>query len=320
MKGMNGSDGNFERAFLNEQKLRLAAEQLLKDKSTVLVAINNELQKKVADLEHQQMLFVQTEKMATLGTLCAGVAHEINTPLAYAMSNIESLQNSTPLLITLLKLNEQYLNNEIKESRFKHEIDILNLQYPYAWLYNNLQGQVNDSVEGLKRIKQIVHDLLNFAHPSSSQDKQLTDVTTGANNALRLLSNKLKLCEIKTRFEPLPLIWCNLSSINQIFVNLLMNAWQACELDLEKGCIIEVNIFELDTNICIEVKDNGCGMSEDTIAHMFDPFYTTKEVGKGTGMGMTLVYAMVSDHGGKIEVNSILGTGTTIRCLLPLKV
>lgn len=99
-----------------------------------------------------------------------------------------------------------------------------------------------------------------------------------------------------------------------------MNAWQACELDLEKGCIIEVNIFELNTNICIEIKDNGCGMNEDTIAHMFDPFYTTKEVGKGTGMGMTLVYAMVSDHGGKIEVNSTLGTGTTIRCLLPLKV
>lgn len=320
MKGMDGSDGNFEQAFLNEQKLRLAAEQLLKDKSTVLVAINNELQKKVADLERQQTLFVQTEKMATLGTLSAGVAHEINTPLAYAMSNIESLQNSSPLLVALLKLNEQYLNNEIKESRFKHEIDILNLQYPYAWFYNNLQEQVNDSVEGLKRIKQIVHDLLNFAHPTSSQNKQLTDVTTGANNALRLLNNKLKLCEIKTRFEPLPFVWCNLSSINQIFVNLLMNAWQACERDLEKACIIEVNIFEIDTNICLEVKDNGCGMSEDTIEHMFDPFYTTKEVGKGTGMGMTLVYAMVHDHGGKIEVSSTLGTGTTIRCLLPLKV
>jgi signal transduction histidine kinase len=319
MKGMDGSDGNFERAFLNEQRLRLAAEQLLKDKSSVLVAINNELKKKVADLERQQILFVQTEKMVTLGTLCAGVAHEINTPLAYAMSNIESLQSSSPLFITLLKLNEQYLNNEIEESHFKHEIDILNLQYPHAWLYNNLQGQVDDSVEGLKRIKQIVHDLLNFAHPTSKQDKQLTDITTGANNALRLLNNKLKLCEIKTRFEPLPLIWCNLSSINQIFVNLLMNAWQACELDLEKGCIIEVNIFELDTNICIEVKDNGCGMNEDTIAHIFDPFYTTKEVGKGTGMGMTLVYAMVSEHGGEIEVNSTLGTGTTIRCRLPLK-
>jgi len=319
MKGMEGSDGNFERAFLNEQKLRLAAEQLLKDKSSVLVAINNELQKKVADLERQQALFVQTEKMATLGTLSAGVAHEINTPLAYAMSNIESLQHFNPLLVELLKLNEKYLNNEIKESRFKHEIDILNLQYPYAWIYNNLQGQVNDSVEGLKRIKQIVNDLLNIAHPTSAQDKQLTDVTMGANNALRLLSSKLKLCEIKTRFEPLPLIWCNLSSINQIFVNLLMNAWQACEYDLEKGCIIEVSIFLLDTNICIEVKDNGCGMSEDIIEHIFDPFYTTKEVGKGTGMGMTLVYAMVHEHGGKIEVNSTLGTGTTIRCLLPLK-
>ena len=166
MKGMDGSDGNFERAFLNEQKLRLAAEQLLKDKSSVLVAINNELQKKVADLEHQQMLFVQTEKMATLGTLSAGVAHEINTPLAYAMSNVESLQNASPLLVALLKLNEQYLNNEIKESRFKHEIDILNLQYPYAWIYNNLQGQINDSVEGLKRIKQIVHELSELATAS----------------------------------------------------------------------------------------------------------------------------------------------------------
>ncbi|MDO6463463.1 MULTISPECIES: sensor histidine kinase [Pseudoalteromonas] len=316
---MKGSGRDFEQAFLNEQKLRLAAEQLLKDKSDVLVAINNELQKKVADLEHQQALFVQTEKMATLGTLSAGIAHEINNPLAYVMSNIESLQHATPLLVTLLKLNEQYLNNEIKETHFKHELDILNLQYPYAWLYNNLPGQVNDSVEGLKRIKQIVHNLLDFAHPSTQQDKQLTDITVAAKNALKLLSSKLKLCEIKTRFEPLPLIWCNLSSINQIFVNLLMNAWHACEYDLEKGCIIEVNLFEIEENICIEIKDNGCGMTEHTIEHIFDPFYTTKEVGRGTGMGMTLVYAMVRDHGGKIEINSILETGSTIHCLFPLK-
>ncbi|TMP07614.1 histidine kinase [Pseudoalteromonas sp. S3178] len=316
---MKGSGSDFELAFLNEQKLRLAAEQLLKDKSDVLVAINNELQKKVADLERQQALFVQTEKMATLGTLSAGIAHEINNPLAYATSNMESIQHAIPLLVTLLKLNEQYLNTEIKETHFKHELDILNLQYPYAWLYNNLPGQVNDSVEGLKRIKQIVHNLLDFAHPTFQQDEQLTDITVAANNALKLLSNKLKLCEIKTRFESLPLIWCNLSSINQIFVNLLMNAWQACEYNLEKGCIIEVNLYEADSNICIEIKDNGCGMSEHTIEHIFDPFYTTKEVGKGTGMGMTLVYAMMRDHGGKIEINSVLETGTTIRCLFPLK-
>ncbi|GAB0108770.1 sensor histidine kinase [Pseudoalteromonas distincta] len=311
---------NFELAFLNERKRRLAAEQLLKDKSSVLVAVNDELQKKVADLERQQTLSVQTEKMATLGTLCAGVAHEINNPLAYAMSNLESLHHTSPLLILLLKLNEQYLNNKIKESHFKHELDILNLKHPFSWVYHNFPGQINDSLEGLKRIKQIVHNLLNFAHPTSKQDKQLTDITIAANNALKLLSSKLKLCEIKTRFEPLPLIVCNLSSINQIFVNLLMNAWQACEVGLERKCIIEMNIFEIGKNICIEIKDNGCGMSEYTIKHIFDPFYTTKEVGQGTGMGMTLVYAMVRDHSGKIEVNSTLGTGTTISCLLPLKV
>lgn len=311
---------NFELAFLNERKQRLAAEQLLKDKSSVLVAVNDELQKKVADLERQQTLFVQTEKMATLGTLCAGVAHEINNPLAYATSNLESLHHTSPLLILLLKLNERYLNNEIKESHFKHELDILNLKHPFSWVYHNFPEQINDSVEGLKRIKQIVHNLLNFAHPTSKQDKQLTDIIIAANNALKLLSTKLKLCEITTRFGPLPLIMCNLSSINQIFVNLLMNAWQACEFGLERKCIIEMNIFEIGKNICIEIKDNGCGMSEHTIKHMFDPFYTTKEVGQGTGMGMTLVYAMVRDHSGKIEVNSSLGTGTTIRCLLPLKV
>ena len=98
-----------------------------------------------------------------------------------------------------------------------------------------------------------------------------------------------------------------------------MNAWHACEYDLEKGCIIEVNLFEIEENICIEIKDNGCGMTEHTIEHIFDPFYTTKEVGRGTGMGMTLVYAMVRDHGGKIEINSILETGSTIHCLFPLK-
>ncbi|MBQ4801095.1 HAMP domain-containing histidine kinase [Pseudoalteromonas sp. MMG006] len=316
---MKGSGRDFKFAFLNEQKLHLAAEQLLKDKSDLLVAINNELQKKVADLERQQALFVQTEKKATLGTLSAGIAHEINNPLAYATSNMESIQDAVPFLVTLLKLNEQYLNNEIKETHFKHELDILNLQYPYARLHSNLPGQVNDSVEGLKRIKQIVQNLLDFAHPTSQQDKQLTDITVAANNALKLLSNRLKLCEIKTRFESLPLLWCNLSSINQIFVNLLMNAWQACEYNLEKGCIIEVNLYEANFNICIEIKDNGCGMSEHTIEHIFDPFYTTKEVGKGAGMGMTLVYAMMRDHSGKIEINSELETGTTIRCLFPLK-
>ena len=315
---MNGSN-NFEHAFLEEKKQRLTAEQLLKDKSCVLVAINNELQKKVADLEHQQKMFIQTEKMATLGTLCAGVAHEINNPLAYAMSNIESLQHVAPTLFAMLKLNDQYLNNDIPETRYKSELALLNRQQHFSWVGSEFLAQINDSLEGLRRIKHIVHNLLNFTHSTANQDKQYIDVIEAANNALKLLSNQLKLCEVKTHFDLVPEIFCNLSSINQIFINLLMNARQACELNTTKGSILEVNVFEVTEHICIEVKDNGCGMSEEVQAHMFDPFYTTKDIGEGTGMGMTLVYAMVRDHDGKIEVNSTIGIGTTIRCLLPLK-
>ncbi|WP_282131918.1 sensor histidine kinase [Pseudoalteromonas aliena] len=316
---MNGSDSGFEQAFLNEQKKRLAAESLLKDKSRVLVAINNELQKKIADLEYQQKMFIQTEKMATLGTLCAGVAHEINNPLAYAMSNIEGLQQVAPNIFALLELNDQYLKGDVASRDYKIELALLNERQRFSWIGCDLLEQIDDSVEGLSRIKHIVHNLLNFAHPSISQDKQQANVIEAANNALKLLSSQLKLCKIKTHFDSVPSIICNLSSINQIFVNLLMNASQAYEFKNAKNCVIEVNVFEVSGHICIEVKDNGCGMSEYTQAHMFDPFYTTKDIGQGTGMGMTLVYAMVRDHHGTIEVNSVLDEGTSIRCLLPIK-
>lgn len=310
---------DYKQAFLNEQKKRIAAEQLLSDKSQVLVAINNELNKKVNELSLYQNMLVQTEKMASIGTLCTSVAHEINNPLSYVINNIESLQYVSPLLSKSLFYSEQFLNGQLNPSQLKAVLNELFKQYEFAWQGNEIHSQLNESIHGLKRIKQIVHNLLNLSQFAHNHNKQFIDLSDAARSAVNVLEGQLKYCEIKTDFDKAPLVWGELSSINQIFIELLLNAQQACAHDLEKGAIIEVSVFEKNQGVCIKIKDNGCGMDESTQARLFEPFFTTKKVQHALGMGMTVVNFMLQDHLGNIEVNSTLGTGTTICCWLPLK-
>lgn len=311
---------DYKQAFLDEQQKRIAAEQLLADKSQLLVVLNGELTKNVAELSLYQQMFVQADKMASVGVLSCSIAHEINNPLSYVISNIESLQYVSPLLSKSLHYNEQFLTGQLNAGQFKNVLVDLKKQYELAWNGHEIYSQLSESLDGLKRIKQTVHNLLNLSQFTSTHNKQYLDVSEVAGSALGVLQGQLKYCEIKTNFEQVPLIWGELSSIHQIFVELLLNAQQACEHELEKGTIIELSVTQQNEGVCIKVKDNGCGMDENTQAHLFKPFFTTHKTAHSLGIGMTVVNFILQDHGGKIEVSSTLGTGTTICCWLPVKV
>ena len=258
--------------------------------------------------------------MASVGVLSCSIAHEINNPLSYVISNIESLQYVSPLLSKSLHYNEQFLTGQLNAGQFKNVLVDLKKQYELAWNGHEIYSQLSESLDGLKRIKQTVHNLLNLSQFTSTHNKQYLDASEVAGSALGVLQGQLKYCEIKTNFEQVPLIWGELSSIHQIFVELLLNAQQACEHELEKGTIIELSVTQQNEGVCIKVKDNGCGMDENTQAHLFKPFFTTHKTAHSLGIGMTVVNFILQDHGGKIEVSSTLGTGTTICCWLPVKV
>ncbi|WP_283708881.1 sensor histidine kinase [Pseudoalteromonas prydzensis] len=314
---MPSNNDEYKQAYLRERAARIQAEQLIEDKSRVLFALNEELVKKVADFEHQQQLFIQAEKMATLGTLSAGIAHEINNPLAYAMSNLECLQSTRLTVDKLLLLNERFTSGKLSAAQLKDTLLQLQKAQSFTAMSNEIQELVEDSREGLRRINAIVRNLLNFARPKDNE-KQLADMTDAVKNAIKLLSNQLSNCEVNCHYQALPMAWCNLAAINQVMVNLLINAKHACDELSDTQAKITVTVAFTEQQICITVSDNGCGMSEHVKAHIFDPFFTTKPVGTGTGMGMTLVYAMVHDHQGTIEIDSQQGQGTQIHCFFPI--
>ncbi|MFY8325250.1 sensor histidine kinase [Pseudoalteromonas sp. ZZD1] len=314
---MTDNNEDYQQAYLRERSARMQAEQLVEDKSRVLYALNQELVKKVADLEHQQQLFIQAEKMATLGTLSAGIAHEINNPLAYAMSNIECLQGTRLVLDKLLKLNHEFIAGELTETELKTALIQIQTPQSFSQIREDVQELIADSSEGLRRINTIVRNLLNFARPSNNE-KQLADMSDSVKNALKLLKNQLSSCKVSTDIRPLPLTWCNLASINQVMVNLLINAKQACDMASHDKGHIHVSVGFVDEKISITVSDTGCGMSEEVKMQIFNPFFTTKPVGTGTGMGMSMVYTMVTDHQGTIEVKSTEDEGTQVNCLFPV--
>lgn len=314
---MTTSYEEYQQAYWRERTARLQAEQLIEDKSRVLYALNQELVKKVADLEHQQQLLIQAEKMATLGTLSAGIAHEINNPLAYAMSNLECLQGTRLTVEKLLLLNEQFVSGESTAAELKTALRQLQKPQSFIDMNTDIQQLLEDSSEGLRRIDSIVRNLLNFARPSDIE-KQLADMADSVKNAIKLLKNQLNNCKVTTDINALPLTWCNLATINQVIVNLLINAKHACDsLPKNKGHIHVFTGLEND-KIVITVSDNGCGMNEDVKAQVFNPFFTTKPVGTGTGMGMSLVYTMVTDHQGTIEIHSKEQEGTKVSCFFPV--
>lgn len=313
---MDKTTNPYETAYEREKAARLKAEQLLEDKSRELFLKNQQLEESYHKLQQQQAIIVQNEKLATLGTLSAGVAHEINNPLSYVLSNMESLLIYNKSYQRLLETNQTWLKEghlpEIHKTALAALIDEEDLEF----ISEDLSELLSDTLNGVKRVKDIVVNLRSFSRTQGS-DRVEADLLEGLQSTLKLLNNQLKhSVRVNLDLQPLPSLVCNPNQLNQVFLNLIMNAQQATEGASDPTITIST---ECDQKLIkVRIEDNGCGMSEEVRKEIFVPFFTTKPIGKGTGMGLAIAYGIVKDHNGEIEVVSEEGVGTTFEIHLPV--
>jgi PAS domain S-box-containing protein len=268
-------------------------------------------------LKRAQSQLVQSEKLAALGQLVAGVAHEINNPLSFVGNNVAVLQRDVAALRKILDLYR-----EAEPLLAQHHPDLhariqdLAERIDLSYTLENLEPLMTRSRDGLKRIQQIVKDLRDFARLDES-DLHEVDVNAGVESTLNIIRNRAKKqqVELRTELGQLPLVSCYPAKVNQVLLNLVVNAIDACP----SGGMVTIRT-ELDgTGVALHVLDTGQGIPPAIRDRVFDPFFTTKPPGQGTGLGLSISYQIVCDHGGRIAFEPADGGGTHFKVWLPLK-
>lgn len=266
-------------------------------------------------LQETQEQLLQSEKMASIGQLAAGVAHEINNPIAFVFSNMGAMQNYISDLLRVLEAYEQADSFLEKNKEIFKNIQLVREQAELEYLKEDISILVDESRDGLVRVKQIVQDLKDFSHIDEAE-LQWVDLHQCLNSTLNIVYNEIKYkAEVMKEFGDLPQVECMASQINQVFMNLLINASHAIE---NRGSIIIRTRSEGEW-VCIEIVDTGRGIEPEHMNHLFEPFFTTKPVGTGTGLGLSLSYGIVNKHGGHIDVESKPGKGATFRIWIPVQ-
>jgi signal transduction histidine kinase len=261
---------------------------------------------------------VQTEKLAGLGQMVAGVAHEINNPLAFVSNNVAVLQRDLKAIAKLLEMYGRLDATPPEQSaELKAEIRDLAERIDLSYTLTNLDEMLVRSRDGLKRIQQIVKDLRDFARLDAG-DLHETDLNAGIESTVNIVRGLAKKKQIALELElgPIPQVACYPAKINQVVMNLVTNAIDATDV----GGRVTVRSAPGDNGaIRIEVADTGKGIPREIRERIFDPFFTTKPIGQGTGLGLSISYGIVRDHGGTIEVESEVGRGTKFVVTLPVK-
>lgn len=273
---------------------------------------NTELAEQKAKLELLQAQLVQSEKMASLGQLAAGVAHELNNPAGFIYGNMDLMQHSANGLQRLLETyQELVLPDDVatRIAQIKNEIH-------YETLMEEFNSIIADCSEGASRISDVVQNLRLFSRLDEA-DATSIDLHEGLDSTVRLLSRYYGASGIRLTkdYGELPQVKCFAGQLNQVWMNLLVNAAQAVAQDGEVKIITRVN----DDLVTVQVADNGCGIPPTQLGRVFDPFFSTKVVGEGTGLGLSISYGIVERHGGTINVESELGKGTTFSVRLPIE-
>jgi len=288
---------------------RKLAEQTLNHSLAEQRALNKKLEE-----AHNQLL--QAEKMASIGQLAAGVAHELNNPIGFVHSNLGTLGGYLRDLLFIIESYDKAINAAGAE-RARAHMDQLRKERDFDFVRDDIFQLVTESRNGMDRLRRIVLDLKTFSRPGS-QDWEYADLNQGLESTLNIVGSELKYkCTIIKELGNLPPIYCRFSQINQVFLNLLVNAGQAIE---EKGEITLRTRISGEEQVVIEISDTGKGIPPENLSRIFDPFFTTKPVGKGTGLGLSISYSIVQAHHGRIEVESKIGRGTIFRVILPIVV
>lgn len=268
----------------------------------------------IEKLQQAQAQLLQSEKMASIGQLAAGVAHEINNPVGFVNSNMNSLRNYVETLFKLIDDYDQVLARAGNPTPVASDIARLKQQADLDFLKEDVSELVKESMDGLKRVKDIVQSLKDFSHVGES-DWQVADLHHGLDSTLNIANNEFKYkATVDKQYGQLPLVKCLASQLNQVFMNLIVNASQA----IKESGVITIRTGAQDDWAWIEISDNGVGIAPENLSHIFDPFFTTKPIGQGTGLGLSVSYNIVKNHGGSIDVKSELGKGTSFIVRLPL--
>jgi signal transduction histidine kinase len=296
---------------------RTAAEEQLRQQNVLLQKLAESERAANEALRKAQTQMVETEKLAAIGMLVAGVAHEINNPLAFVTNNVAVLQRDLAALWQILEL---YRAAEptiaVGNAEIMHKITVLADRIDLSYILKSIPEMMTRSREGLKRIQQIVSDLRDFArHESASEVQPGVDINAGIASTLNIVRGRAQRNQIQivSDLGQLPAITCQQARINQVVLNLVANAIDACS---EKGTVT-VRTRAVADGIEIDVRDNGVGIPPNIRDKIFDPFFTTKPQGHGTGLGLSVSHGIVAAHGGQIEVESEPGEGSTFRVRLP---
>jgi two-component system, NtrC family, sensor kinase len=297
------------------QRAYAQLKQRVEERTKELHTRNAELEVANANLKGAQEQAIQSEKLASIGQLAAGVAHEINNPIGYVNSNLGTLQGYVSQLLAAIEAYSGALAHtgdaaaaaEVEEIRRRFDIDFLS---------QDLRQLVTESREGIDRVCKIVNDLKDFSRSDRGSSWVRADINAGLESTLNIVSNQLKYkAQIVKTFADLPLIECLPSELNQVFLNILMNAGQAIA---ERG-IITVSTGQSGDKVWIAIGDDGEGIPADVLPRIFDPFFTTKPVGSGTGLGLAISYGIITKHHGTIDITSVPGEGTLMRIELPIE-
>lgn len=282
-------------------------------------ARTSDLQDALHHLKESQSHLVQSEKMASLGQMVAGIAHEINTPLAYVNSGLQSAHTRLADLQALVGQSAalaEILQSPDASSPAREQVLAGWLELVEAFTLTDavgeLQTQLDDGRHGIEQISEIVRNLKDFSRLDRSRLGRF-DLNDGVRATLKIANNVVKHHRVDAQLGPLPQIQCSPSQINQVLLNLVSNAAQATP----QGGLIEVRTYASATDVVVEVRDEGSGIPADVLPHIFDPFFTTKKVGEGTGLGLSIVHRIISEHGGRIEVDTEPGIGTCFKVSLP---
>ena len=304
-------------------ELNAALESQVDERTRELLKTNSELQREQDELhrametiERTQAQLLQSEKMAAIGQLAAGVAHEINNPIGFVSSNLASLKAYVDRLFAVIDAAAPVLAALAANHPARRALEGAQQTAELDFLREDIPDLIRETADGLARVRKIVADLKDFSHVDEAE-WQDADLNKGLESTLNMIWSELKYkATIIRDFGDLPAVRCIPAQINQVFMNLLVNAGHAIE---DKGEITITTERVGDTAVCIKVRDTGKGIAPDALPRVFEPFYTTKPVGKGTGLGLSLAWNIVERHRGRIEVASEEGQGTTFTVTLPIE-
>ncbi|RMF60460.1 MAG: hypothetical protein D6743_14895 [Calditrichaeota bacterium] len=263
---------------------------------------------------------LQQEKMASIGLLAAGVAHEINNPICYVDMNLGTMEEYIQPIETALRAAQELIEalpedapEELRQKAqtFREVYESEDIDF----ILEDMRNIISESREGSERVKEIVQTLRDFSHVDTSERKY-ADIHEGLDSTLKIAWNEIKYkAEVVKEYGDIPEVFCYPRQLNQVFLNIIVNAAHAMQ---DKGTI-RIKTWEEDGYVNIAISDTGCGIPKENLSKIFEPFFTTKPVGKGTGLGLAMSYNIVKKHNGEILVESEVGKGTTFTIKLPIE-